>query len=182
MCRYVACGARHVVKACSNEANIVQQCWTKVLRRFRLKPTLSNIIQRGVQTTPTCWTNISASFEQALSQHHPTSSNIIQHHPTLSKIIQRGVQTTPTCWTNISASFEQALSQHHPTLSNIIQRGVQTTPTCWTNISASFEQALSQHHAIWYSNEASMLHSTMLHDAEPTCWLRLNTPALSGGL
>ena len=148
MCRYVACSAHakemRVVNACSNEANIVQQRWTKVLRRFRLKPTSSNIIQ-----------------------HRPILSNIIQHYPTLSNIIQH----YPT---------SSNIIQHHPTLSNIIQRGVQTTPTCWTNISASFEQA--QHHPTWCSNEASMLHSTMLHDAEPRCWLRLNTPALGGGL
>ncbi len=52
------------LKACSNEANIVQhcwpnnvaQCWTKILSKFKLKPTSSNIIQHCVQTRPTCCT------------------------------------------------------------------------------------------------------------------------------
>ncbi len=55
------------LKACSNEANIVQhrwannfaQCWTKILSKFKLKPT-SSTFQHGVQTRPTyciqqCW-------------------------------------------------------------------------------------------------------------------------------
>ena len=50
------------LKACSNEANIMQHCWAnnvvhcwmKILSNFKLKPTSSNIIQRSVQTRPTC--------------------------------------------------------------------------------------------------------------------------------
>ena len=40
---------------------------------------------------------------------------------------------------------------------------------CWTKISSS-----SQHHPTQCSNEANMLHPTMLDDVGPTCWLRLN--------
>ena len=50
------------IKACSNEANIMQhcwpnndaRCWTKILSRLNLKPTSFNIIQHVVQTRPTC--------------------------------------------------------------------------------------------------------------------------------
>ena len=35
---------------------------------------------------------------------------------------------------------------------------------------------LSQHLPTWCSNEANMLHPTMLGDVGPTCWLRLNRP------
>ena len=50
------------LKACSTEANIMQDCWPnnvawcwmRILSRFKLKPTSSNIIQQGVQTRPTC--------------------------------------------------------------------------------------------------------------------------------
>ena len=33
-----------------------------------------------------------------------------------------------------------------------------------------------QHHPTWCSNEASILHPTMLGDIGPTFWLRLNRP------
>ena len=48
------------IKACSNEANIVQhywannvaQCWTKFLSKFKIKPTSSNIVfKRGQHVT-----------------------------------------------------------------------------------------------------------------------------------
>ncbi len=62
------------VKTCSNKANIVQhcwvnnvaRCWTKILGKFKLKPTLSNIIanivlKRGQHVASNnvewCWTS-----------------------------------------------------------------------------------------------------------------------------
>ena len=35
-------------------ANNVTQCWTKILSKFKLKPTSSNIIQHSVHARPTC--------------------------------------------------------------------------------------------------------------------------------
>ena len=66
------------LKACSNEANIMQHCMMldEILSKFKIKPTFSDMVfKRGQHVASNnvgwCWTNMLASFEQALKFIYP---------------------------------------------------------------------------------------------------------------